>query len=65
MTNHHPDPATHDHHRDDPHLRYPCPGWATTDAPWAAYPPCQRCGHYHQSTPDLCVGSAGQADEQA
>ena len=26
-------------------------------------PPCQRCGHYHQTTPDRCVGPVGLADE--
>ena len=61
-TNHHPDPAIHDHdRRDDPGLRYPCPNWKL--GAWTDYPPCQRCGHYHQSTPDRCVGAVALADE--
>ena len=60
-TNHHPDPAIHDHDRDDPGLRYPYPNWKL--GAWTDYPPCQRCGHYHQSTPDRCVGAVGLADE--
>ena len=61
-TNYHPDPATHNHDRDDPGLRYPCPGWKSGE-PWTDSPPCQRCGHYHQTTPDRCVGAVGMADE--
>lgn len=42
----------------DSGLRYPPP-------PGAAYPPCQRCGHFHQTTPDVCVGAVGYADLSA
>ncbi|HXU98010.1 MAG TPA: PRC-barrel domain-containing protein [Jiangellaceae bacterium] len=60
-TNHHPDPAIHDDDRDDPRPALFVPELEVR--PWTDYPPCQRCGDYHQSTPDRCVGAVALADE--